>query len=247
MASPQLENGHLKISNQLFEHLMCHPFSARELRVIMAVIRKTYGFNKKTDRISLGQICQMTGIKGRNNVANVLAGLVKKNVITREKTNSISRLSLQKDYELWGVGCSHQREHFTERALPNESESALTRESRSALTRENHKRHKDKKTHTRENHIPYQAIIDLYNGILGEAGLPRVVKFTDTRRKLIRARWNESPKTCDLDWWDGFFRLVTRNPFWIGNGNRGWRADFDWLLKEGNFVKVIEWGQNQRA
>jgi hypothetical protein len=88
--------------------------------------------------------------------------------------------------------------------------------------------------------VPYQSIVDLYNNILAEAGLPRVSKLTDTRRKHLKARWNESPKTSDLDWWERFFSLVARTDFLIGNGRNGWRADFDWLIKQGNFLKVIE-------
>jgi phage replication O-like protein O len=98
MASPQVENGHTRICNELFERIMLHPFSARELKVIMAIIRKTYGYHKKSDRISLSQISKMTGIRGRNHVAEVLAGLVNKNIVIRERTSSTSRLTLQKDY-----------------------------------------------------------------------------------------------------------------------------------------------------
>ncbi len=33
---------------------------------------------------------------------------------------------------------------------------------------------------------------------------------------------------------------VPNNPHWLGQNNRGWRADFDWVFKPANFAKVLE-------
>ena len=49
MASPQIEDGYTKIANELLEAISKVNLSSYEFRVIMAIIRKTYGFNKKSD------------------------------------------------------------------------------------------------------------------------------------------------------------------------------------------------------
>ena len=36
------------------------------------------------------------------------------------------------------------------------------------------------------------------------------------------------------------FDLVLNSPFLLGENNRNWRADFDWIFKPSNFVKILE-------
>ncbi len=58
MASPQKENGYTPIANEILEALIQREMSSQELRAVLFVIRKTYGFNKKSDFISLSQIAK---------------------------------------------------------------------------------------------------------------------------------------------------------------------------------------------
>ena len=46
-ASPQLEDGYTRIANELIEALMRTNLSAYQSRVLWAIWRKTYGFNKR--------------------------------------------------------------------------------------------------------------------------------------------------------------------------------------------------------
>ena len=57
-----LDDGYTRIANELLEAVMAADLTARQLKVVMAVIRKTYGFGKKFDRVSNTQIAAMTGI-----------------------------------------------------------------------------------------------------------------------------------------------------------------------------------------
>ena len=81
-------------------------------------------------------------------------------------------------------------------------------------------------------------ILDLYHDIL--PGLPCVVKMTQKRKSQLKARWFESEKTQSLDWWKGFFEMVKERPFLLGNNNRGWKADFDFLTKQDKFLAILE-------
>ena len=45
MASPQLENGHTRVANELLREIYRFPFSASGLRIVLWVMRGSYGGN----------------------------------------------------------------------------------------------------------------------------------------------------------------------------------------------------------
>lgn len=96
LANPQTENGYVKIANELYEALLRINLSSYESRVLHAIIRLTYGFNRKKARISRAQLTHLTGI-APSNVSHTLAKLMARNLIVREG----KYLSVQKDYEQW--------------------------------------------------------------------------------------------------------------------------------------------------
>lgn len=58
-----LDDGFTRIANELLEAVMLAGLSQHQLLVFMAVMRKTYGFNKKTDWVSNDQLSALTGLK----------------------------------------------------------------------------------------------------------------------------------------------------------------------------------------
>jgi phage replication O-like protein O len=96
MANPQTEDGFTKIANELLDAMCQLRLSGTEYQVLMFIIRKTYGWNKKADWISGSQIVTATNLSKRT-VFKALHGLVRRNVINRE--NGVT--ALQKDYSLW--------------------------------------------------------------------------------------------------------------------------------------------------
>jgi phage replication O-like protein O len=55
MTKPQLENGYTRIANEILEAVIYAGLNGTEMAVLLYIIRKTYGFNKKEDEISLTQ------------------------------------------------------------------------------------------------------------------------------------------------------------------------------------------------
>lgn len=90
--------------------------------------------------------------------------------------------------------------------------------------------------------VPYQEFVSLYHECLPE--LPRVQLLTEKRKKAIKARWNTSEKTKSLDWWREYFLACKSNPFLMGDNSRGWRADFDFLMTESKFARIVEGSYN---
>lgn len=107
---------------------------------------------------------------------------------------------------------------------------------------------------------PTKEIFDLYNEILGDQ-LPKAQVLSDKRKKAIAARWNEffntknpqsgktryADKDSGLKWWAAFFSKVKLNSHWVGDNDRGWSADLDWITKYANFVKILEWRPAQKG
>jgi len=98
MASPQIENGYTRIANEIIEHLLFAGINGSEYRIILCVIRKTYGFGKKDDFISLSQF-QKNTLMNRVNVIRTIKSLVAKRLLL--KVNSVYKLN--KNWEEWVV------------------------------------------------------------------------------------------------------------------------------------------------
>jgi phage replication O-like protein O len=97
MANPQVEDGFTKVSNELLEALARTRLCSYESRILIFIIRKTYGWKKKKDWIALSQISEGTNIL-KPNVSRTLKKLENRNIIIRGDHRHIG---LQKDYEKW--------------------------------------------------------------------------------------------------------------------------------------------------
>ncbi|KOP32045.1 DNA replication protein [Xenorhabdus sp. GDc328] len=61
-----VEDGYTRIANELLESIASSDLTARQLKVMLAIIRKTYGFGKKSDRIADSQVAAITGLSRQN-------------------------------------------------------------------------------------------------------------------------------------------------------------------------------------
>ena len=86
----------------------------------------------------------------------------------------------------------------------------------------------------KRKNIDYEQIKDLYNDIC--ISFPRLTVLSNNRKKAIKARLN----TYSVEQFRQMFELAEQSSFLKGNNNRNWQATFDWLIKDTNFVKVLE-------
>ncbi|MDC9607185.1 replication protein [Xenorhabdus griffiniae] len=61
-----VDDGFTRIANELLESIASSDLTARQLKVMLAIIRKTYGFGKKSDRIADSQVAEITGLSRQN-------------------------------------------------------------------------------------------------------------------------------------------------------------------------------------
>lgn len=86
---------------------------------------------------------------------------------------------------------------------------------------------------------PYDEIVESYHR--NQPTLAKVMKLTPARKKAVQARWREDQAHREEGFWDAFFgQCVSEQPFLLGQNPRGWKADFEWLMKQANFWKVVE-------
>jgi phage replication O-like protein O len=140
MASPQIENGYTRIANELFDALCRTNVSGEAMRVFNTILRKTYGFGKKEDLISLGQIAKHTGI-ARSNVARALNTLVKAKMVRKTIVSGINALSVNKNFDEWGGVIEYDT---TKSVIETDNTSAIETDSKSAIEIDTHKRKKEK-------------------------------------------------------------------------------------------------------
>jgi phage replication O-like protein O len=100
MGKPQTEDGYIRIANELFDAILAFSFSGRQQKIISAVMRKTYGFNKTQDEIGLTQFVNMTGIEMKH-VSTVIAELVEMNVLIVSNGTHARLIKINKNYQEW--------------------------------------------------------------------------------------------------------------------------------------------------
>ena len=103
MASPQLENGYTKIADEILEVLPKYKFNGSQMRILMVILRYTYGFSRKQHELSLTFISEATGMN-RTQVRRELNTLIAKNVILVLKEASFRKprvIAFNKNYDQW--------------------------------------------------------------------------------------------------------------------------------------------------
>ncbi len=101
-ANPQVEDGYIQIANELMDAMISYPFKNSELKIMLTIIRKTYGWKKKKDRLSFSQISKFSRVSIRH-TKRVIKNLVIDNVILKEKMANNNILGLNKDYYSWSL------------------------------------------------------------------------------------------------------------------------------------------------
>jgi len=105
MSSPQIEDGYTRIANELLDAILSFSFSKRDMKVIFAVIRKTYGYNKKVDDMTLTQIADITKLSLAN-VSRTVSALEAQNVLLKQQGRHGYLIGINKNYRKW-TGCQN--------------------------------------------------------------------------------------------------------------------------------------------
>jgi len=100
MANPQRENGHIDIANEVAEYLAYYRLSGQEYQILWVIWRKTWGWQKKEDWISLSQFFLLTKMK-KPSIIKIIKKLIDKNVISKKANGNTVLYRFNKDFDTW--------------------------------------------------------------------------------------------------------------------------------------------------
>jgi len=139
MAKPDINDGHIDIANDLSEALMRINLSGYQYRIIWCVFRKTYGWHKSTDKISLTQFEKMTGLKSKY-ICRAIKELEDRNMIIVDRNNRVNTYKFNSDYDTWKFKTTPKIENSQnrEKGLPKErvkpvSNQGVTKEKKETI------------------------------------------------------------------------------------------------------------------
>ncbi|AND12562.1 TPA: replication protein [Proteus mirabilis] len=247
-----LEDGYTRIANDLFEAVMCADLTARQLKVVMAIIRKTYGFGKKLDRITNTQIAEMTGIH-HTHVCKAKNEMIAMNIVI----SSGNKIGINKDFTEWNFNISQVSETLAKSANKTLAKTANSHKPSQLNTKETITKEKKesntpltphevkggesaKPTKRKSTPINYDEYLNAYNEEVGDR-LPHAVEANEKRKTRIR-KIIKNLATANVDGWRAYVRAFVRmaKPFYFGENDTGWTADIDYLLRETTLTGVRE-------
>lgn len=151
MANPQAENGHTDIAHELIEALAKIKMSGSEWQCLMVIFRKTYGWHKTKEMISLSYFELKTGLP-RQTICRAINSLVTKSllIVTKSllpnKTNNTNTYKINKNYDLWCIGSHKTMTTFkgshkintkvVTKSLPNKKEKETKKKNINSYTEE---------------------------------------------------------------------------------------------------------------
>lgn len=92
--------GYTKIPDEIIEALARIRIPGEATQVLWAIIRKTYGWGKPEDTISLSQFTLSTGLK-KPHVSRAITKLLGLNIIIKKGNGLIPKYRINKDFDKW--------------------------------------------------------------------------------------------------------------------------------------------------
>ena len=105
LADVQMEKGYTRIANELYEKLLKTNLNCSQLKIVLAIIRYTYGFNKEESNLSYNYLAKATNISQRQAVST-LKSLKDMNMVfvTDNGKGKTNTLSINNDFDTWTLG-----------------------------------------------------------------------------------------------------------------------------------------------
>ena len=244
-----LDDGYTRIANELLEAVMAADLTARQLKVVLALIRKTYGFGKKFDRITNTQIAMMTGIH-HTHVCKAKNEMIAMNIIV---TNGLA-IGINKVISEWNFEISQTSETLAKPANEtlanlangykptqlNTKETIQEKEKKENTQSSCDDREQVKPERRKPTRINYDEYLEAYNEIVGEI-LPHAVEANAERQRKLK-KLIDSLATKNIDGFRAYVKafMSAARPFHFGDNDRDWVANFDYLLRPKVLVAIRE-------
>jgi len=215
MANPQTENGYTRIANELLEELISYKFPPKAglpLKPCLFVIRKTYGYDKKMDIISLSQFMEATNEKNRTNLTYWLNFLVQAKILVKisrpRGKGFVVEYGFNKNHEDWlplvqATALVSVRKYG---GISSATRGSISNDTETSISNDTHKRKKEKiKKDTKETHNSFDSFWSSYPKKVGKKNaLAQWSKISEEERQAVLL---DLPKRkSDDKWINGFVK-----------------------------------------
>jgi phage replication O-like protein O len=238
--------GFMRLPNDIAEAISATALSGGEYRVLLAIMRQTYGFNRIEKDISLLQSQKITGL-AKGSASRALAMLKDKNIIVcrKQEGNRVRFLSINTDLSAWLKVRNIEPLKFEDsnpkvqnsEPLKFEDSNPKVQNSEPILYKDNIKDISLKTTlKTAEEAAVAEAatqIKNIFNDICHS--YPQVIVLTEADTAAISITLGR----YDIEQFKVVFEKAEASSYLKGDNQRKWRASFDWLIKITNFEKTL--------
>ncbi|EOC5825809.1 replication protein [Cronobacter sakazakii] len=247
----EIEDGYTRLANALYDELIGADLTKNQSKVAHAICRKTYGFGKKMDRISDSQLAQLTRLP-RQKVNKAKNELIAMKVIKRDG----HLIGPNKEISEWQIeGCHYSGDNVTAMVTNSVTKTVTALSPKQSHTKETITKEKKETTplppgggdgqvskpeKRKAERIDYESFLNAYNTEVGDR-LPHAVAVNEKRKRRLK-KIIPQLKTPNVDGFRAYVRAFVHQakPFYFGDNDTGWTADFDYLLREDSLTGVRE-------
>lgn len=261
--------GFTRMDNDLYEALIGADLSGRELRVALAIHRLTSGYNKEAVKVAALYISKMMysdeekALSERANVSRAINSLIRQRVLFRDggSRDPITFLPVN-EWKIDHKSTVLKSTHCVEKTPATVSKITHIKDINTNLTanavvaavastdedlesepEQQGTPRPDQPAAAKADRIPYGKIQEIYNTVCGEK-LPKCLKLSTKRKNLIKGCWNLEINGVHPfrkgEFWTAYFTDCLTNKHWIGENDRGWTADIEFLTRQDKVLKVLE-------
>ena len=199
---------------------------------------------------SVASICGALKLTPRQ-VRTALAVLEKLEILTIKTTNKGSLFSLVNWHRYQDEGQTSDKQNANKRQAPDKP----IEQERENINKSISYSSSESPSSDPSGNCPHNRILDVYREVLPEMTQPRTWRANEMT--ALKARWNEKRKegkfTTEeegVEYFRKFFQYVRKSDFLMGKvtnrDGKAFQADIRWLVKAGNFDKVVEGKYHER-
>lgn len=130
----------------------------------------------------------------------------------------------------WVAESIEKRRRYSESRRENRCKT----QKKTSKTYDPHMENEDENVNDIDTKIEYGLILENYHSLCPK--MPKVEKLTDKRKGFVNARYGE----FGMEKITKVLRMAGESDFLNGKNDKLWKADFEWLMRPENFVKVLE-------
>lgn len=219
MANPQLENGFIRIANDLYKAIYTTDMSGSELRILMFIIYQTYGYNQKSRKLTVSYIATGTNLS-KISVKRSLKSLIDRKIVNANSDylNTPKTLSINKKYNQWS-GIKNDTKVVSKMTTQNRYHNGINPDTKmvSEMTPNTRQTIQDRKNKTEREGTPTknEAILyfsergfsegvaddffNYYDGLGWKVKGSKIVKWQVFADRWMKNERGESERDPDLD------------------------------------------------